>query len=161
MPYTYLPFYDVSRGVGRGQPNSTLDVMLVQFMMGLINLNSGWETYHVFPGVLLDSGPAAIYPADGIYKPDLSNWIREFQAVANRTKFGPLTVDGIVSPCKKAWGNKHLPKGNYTIQAMNHILAASVQYGSQSDRFWNFADAPGIPGPLAKELKFMRLSAIA
>ena len=158
MAYTYLPFYDVTRNVGKGQANMPLDVMLVQFMLGLIALDSGWNTWHLFPAIGIEAGPAAIVPADGIYKPDLSDWIREFQTTANRTAFGMLTVDGIVSPCRKAWGSEAISRGNYTIQAMNHILASSVQYSSDKERFWNFADTPGIPGALSKELKVMRVS---
>jgi hypothetical protein len=70
-----------------------------------------------------------------------------------------LTVDGIVSPCRKAWGNRSTPQGHYTIQVLNQVLAYSVgNYGKRGERFWNFADAAGIPGALSKELKVMRVT---
>jgi hypothetical protein len=77
---------------------------------------------------------------------------------ANRTPFGPLTVEGIVSPCHEAWGNRSIPHGHYTIQALNQILAYVDGNTTRGERFWNFAGSPGLPAALSKELKLMRMT---
>ena len=66
------------RSVGPGCPNQKTDVMLIQFMLAMMCMNSGWPAMAFIPVWVNPNGFAAIYPMDGVYKPELANWIKQF-----------------------------------------------------------------------------------
>jgi hypothetical protein len=155
MPHTVVAMYDLDGSVGRGGSNSPPDVMLVQFFLSAMALDSGWNTASFFSNnFVLASGPGPIYPINGMYQPALADWIASFQDQANRdSAFGPLIVDGRVDPAETGWFRRHHPPHRRTIQVMNHIL-----FISNRTRFERLDSDPWAPAALQAALRTFRQS---
>lgn len=112
MAITMAPFYNVQGSVGSGGTNSRSDVMLVQYMLWHICIQTrpNWDRNYVWTPFDPDGvhGPRAIFPCDGKYTSDLDKWIRCFQQTANERGMGPLTVDGRVNRAPVGWGTRQV-----------------------------------------------------
>jgi hypothetical protein len=97
-------------------------------------------------------GPRAIFPFNGQYTPELDKWIETFQQTANTQGYGPLTVDGRVSPAPVGWGKKAKGGGWYTIQALNLLMFKTCE-----QRYSALPDLSDIPRQLAGDLKLIVL----
>ena len=155
MPIGYAPLYDVTHAVGRGGSNDKLDVMLVQFFLFSIYLDSGWPMESIFRvDVMPRDGGKAIFPMNGTFTPGLITWIEAFQQASNQQGLGPLSVDGKISHAGTAWGNRHPTiHKKYTIQVLNELL-----FKSSKNRYWNLFQDPSFPGPLRQELSVFRFA---
>ena len=155
MPIGYAPLYDVTHAVGRGGSNDKLDVMLVQFFLFSIYLDSGWPVESIFRvDVMPRDGGKAIFPMNGTFTPGLITWIEAFQQASNQQGLGPLSVDGKISHAGTAWGNRHPTiHKKYTIQVLNELL-----FKSSKNRYWNLFQDPSFPGPLRQELSVFRFA---
>lgn len=153
MAITMAPFYNVNAAVGKGCQNYRTDVMLVQYMLFYICIQSRphWDENHSFwtPNAP-PLGPQAIFPFTGDYNPELDAWIRDFQETANERGFGPLTVDGRINRAPVGWGRpSKLGVGHwYTLQAMNRVL-----YGCSPRSFANLPQLSDVPAPLSADLR--------
>jgi len=146
MAWTFAPFYDVMFPVGEGKDNHKDDVMLVQYFLCVIYIGHGGFNPN---GNILNlkslsrEGPGAIFPIDGVFKPDLANWVKIIQFDAKRSGF-PVTVDGIVSPADpRRKGMKW-----FTSQVMNLYV-----HRADARRHMNLADDPSLPNELRASLK--------
>jgi hypothetical protein len=153
MPHTVVAMYDVDNAVGRFAPNLSIDVMLVQFFLSTMALNPVWNTMSYFSNdFVLPSGPAPIFPINGVFQPALADWIASFQTQATRSSaFGPLIVDGRVDPANTGWFRPHHPPHRRTIQVMNHILLIADR-----SRFERLDSDPWMPGALQTALRTFR-----
>src|ERR1700686_3752231 len=95
--------YDIGRSVGKNGTNNPSDVMLVQFFLFSIFMNSGFPIAGKF-GLDQALDPKAIFPINGVATPELNRWIEMFQRLANEAGQGPLFVDGRVDPSNVGWG---------------------------------------------------------
>jgi hypothetical protein len=158
MAFTIVPFYNVQSPVGRGVGGQGTDVMLVQYMLFHVCIqrrphftrNIGIFPPTAPPGI----GPAAIFPFDGIYRPDLDKWITTFQSTATARGYGPLVVDGRIDRASVGWGKKSSGKagGWRTIQALNLLM-----YQTCEVPYTQLPDLSDVPGALASELKRVML----
>ena len=117
MAHTIAMFYNVDLSVGKGGANSSTDVMLVQYMLFHIMVQPipNWVGQFLpgFPDNPASGiGPPALFPHNGIYTPQLDDWITTFQGDCNAIGFGPLTVDGRVNPSSTQLGKTVLGKSN-------------------------------------------------
>ena len=157
MALTVVPFYTVQSAVGRGRGIGT-DVMLVQYMLFHVCLQSRpffTRNPGLFPSTAPRSvGPAAIFPFNGVYTPELDKWIMTFQQTANERGFGPLTVDGQINPPSVGWGRKpHVSGGHwYTIQALNILM-----YQKCERPYTELPNLSDVPAALAKDLTIVML----
>ena len=143
MAHTIAPFYAIDASVGKLATNNTQDVMLVQFFLFSILIDPSWPTPWG-PWVPQGIGPEAIYPADGVYRPALVDWIRTFQEYANMNGQGPLIVDGVVSYGGRGWGDRATTTRRWhAIHAMNHIL-----FLTNKARFCDLPNDGSLPGGL-------------
>jgi hypothetical protein len=97
----------------------------------------------------------AIFPYSGKYSPDLDKWIRNFQASANASRYGPLTVDGRINRAPVGWGKKSMGATGghwYTIQALN-LLMFQMCEGPYSE----LPRLSDVPAQLAQELQLVVL----
>lgn len=128
-----LPFFwNIHKSVGWGCPNRTDDVMLVQFLLLSIYLNT--EVFSV------GSPPTETFPLDGIFGQKTYKWIRAFQ----KTQPG-YHQDGRVSAIdgSRAFSTEtHHP---YTIIALNAEL-------SKYPHFQDLRMDPNLPATLAQVL---------
>lgn len=143
-------YYDVFAHVGPSCPNYVPDVQLVQFFLFTMTSANAWNVPAVLmpfipPGV---TGQSALYPHTGIYTPELSQWIRAFQAAANDQGFGPLIVDGKVNPANKLWGRRNVSSHWYTILAMNEVLIRA-----NKPRFLDLPNDASLPPQLRSDLQ--------
>jgi hypothetical protein len=153
MAFKIAPFYNVQNSVGRGVGGSGSDVMLVQYMLFHVCIqpnphfsNNRGEWTPVAPA---GAGPGAIFPFDGIYRPELDDWIAVFQGAANRRGMGQLTIDGRINRAPVGWGKRSKQRAGrwFTIQALNELM-------------WRFSEKPysdlpnlsDIPGQLKTDL---------
>ncbi len=155
MTFTYPPFYDVEQSVGNGTyPNSENDVRLVQFFLYTIMYDSRWPLPSGLPGPdipAVGSGLDAIFPIDGVVKPDLGAWIGAFQTFANDNDLGPVTADGVVSHGGAAWGRVKPRAANWwTIHVMNHVLFLGDRV-----RFVSLPTDEAVPDDLKQALTFV------
>ena len=157
MAHSILPFYNVTRPVGRGRGDK-LDVMLVQYMLFKVCINPRphfAKSFKFTPTAPEDvSGAGAIFPYDGVYTPELDKWIANFQYHATKRGYGPLTVDGVISPAPVGWGKLSIGRTNrwYTMQALNVLML------EKSER--PYAELPSLddlPPVLGQELKIFGL----
>ncbi|MEP7367476.1 MAG: hypothetical protein ABI972_29805 [Acidobacteriota bacterium] len=146
MGFTFAPFYDVIFPVGEGQANHSDDVMLVQYFLCVIYIAHGGfnQNGNVLRNKRLSAnGPGAIFPIDGVFKPDLGNWIKIFQGDARGSGF-PVGQDGIVSPADpRRKGMKW-----FTCQVMNLFV-----HRADARRHMTLADDPSVPNELKVALK--------
>lgn len=155
MAITMAPFYNVQGSVGSGGTNSRSDVMLVQYMLWHICIQTrpNWDRNYVWTPFDPDGvhGPRAIFPCDGKYTSDLDKWIRCFQQTANERGMGPLTVDGRVNRAPVGWGkpSKLGPGKWYTLQAMNRLM-----YAMNADSFARLPQLDDVPPELKNDLRF-------
>ena len=148
------PFYNLHAAVGPSSATMRSDVFLVQYFIFFICIGSS----KTWPGGFGPFGPTApsdvngsegLFPFSGQFTPALGKWIRNFQTVANRRGFGPLTVDGAVHPAKVHWG--HPPAGAtgwFTIQALNHIM-----FMKNKDAFVSLANVDDVPAPVKEDIR--------
>ena len=157
MAIVIAPFYNVQYAVGKGLSNFSTDVMLVQYFLFHICVNPvpHWTGNRGnWTPVLLLSGPGAIFPFNGVYTPELSDWIAVFQRAANERGLGPLTVDGRVNRAPVGWGKKSSGKATwYTLQAMNFLM-----WRFNDKAFASLGNVSDIPGALAKDLNGIQFS---
>ena len=140
--------YDVERSVGRNGQNSSLDVMLIQFFLFSIFMNSGWPLSGQI-SMEEASEPSAIFPINGIHKPALNTWISIFQRAANKRGLGPLFDDGRVDPSNVGWGLRSgRTAGRRTIMIFNQILL-----NADRKRFERIPFDPHMPPSLGSELQ--------
>lgn len=154
LALTIVPFYNVQAPVGRGAGGATTDVMLVQYMLFHVCVQSSphfGRNAGVFgptspPGI----GPRALFPFTGIYTPELDEWILTFQRSANSRGYGRLVEDGKISRAPVGWGkrSKHRDSKWYTLQALNYIM-----YQKCEQPYTRLPDLSDIPAPLASDLK--------
>jgi len=108
MPYKVQPFYNLDAAVGAGKPNSPADVLLVQYL--LVKVASQTVGRWNPPGSPLD--------VDGVYTPNLSDWILSYQNAVGTAR------DGVVDPQQQAhwkhWGTLISLNASYR----NHFGAA-------------------------------------
>jgi hypothetical protein len=155
MAKTIAPFYNVDTSVGRGGVNSRTDVMLVQYMLWHIMIQSvpNWVGQFIpaFPNGPDGIGPEAIFPHNGIYTRDLDQWIVCFQQTCNQYaghSLGGLTTDGHVDVAPGGWGKRSSGRPTwYTIQAMNKALW--IMNGAS---FANLPNLSDVPVELTKDL---------
>lgn len=85
MAITMAPFYNVQGSVGSGGTNSRSDVMLVQYMLWHICIQTrpNWDRNYVWTPFDPDGvhGPQAIFPCEGS---TLLIWINGFGASSRR-----------------------------------------------------------------------------
>jgi hypothetical protein len=114
--------YELSSSVGRGTANSSRsDIMLVQYFLFSIYIGTKFKTSFEIQSTALN--PAALFPTNGIFTPDLVAWIVTFQQDANQKGFGPLVADGRIDPGKAAWGIRQGRSTSHkTIMALNQVL---------------------------------------
>jgi len=150
MAMQAAPYYDVMDNVGPGCPNYISDVQLVQYFLFTITTLNPWNVPAVFAPFTPPSvfGQAALYPYSGVYTPELSDWIRGFQAAANQQGFGPLIVDGKVNAANRLWGRRNVSNRWYTILAMNDVL-----FRADKTRFLHLPNDPSLPVPLQSFLQ--------
>jgi len=159
MTHSILPFYNVTSAVGKGKGNRT-DVMLVQYMLFKVCINPRPHFAKSFnfgptapPGII--GGAEAIFPHTGTYSTELDKWIANFQSTANQRGYGPLTVDGVVSPAPVGWGRQSIGRTNrwYTMQALNVLML------EKSERpYSQLPDLDDVPAELGGELKLFALN---
>ena len=94
MPFRIPTFYNLTKSVGKKQPNQTLDVLLVQFFLREVSAQSGFAP----AGGQLD--------LTGVVDQSTVDWISAYQ----KSKF-QLFCDGIVDP---------IPERNLTAQTPVH-----------------------------------------
>lgn len=154
MAFTIAPFYNVQSSVGRGVGGSRTDVMLVQYMLfhACVQRRPHFaRNIGIFPPTAPPGmGAAALFPFDGVYRPDLDQWISTFQAQANAEGYGALVVDGRIDRANVGWGRKSSETAARwrTIQALNLILFRTCEL--PYDQLPNLSD---LPAALAGELK--------
>ncbi len=130
-------FYTVERAVGRGCPNQSDDVALVQFLVRRVL--EGWN----------DALPGPPLVIDGIFGERTQRNIEHFQKGTNRVQEGNMHEDGIVSPMR---GREAFTRaGNvYTIVRLN------THYADRWGPAWhsNLAIDPACPRHLLPSIFF-------
>ena len=115
MAQKFYPFYNVSQAVGKGCPNLPDDVMLVQFFIRELAKDAT-----VAPG----TRPAAPLTVDGVYSPNLGEWIMWIQKASNAKAAGTTLADGRVDPARGMANDPKFLKSSishtqYTIVTLN------------------------------------------
>jgi hypothetical protein len=126
----------VDAGVGPGQVNNRLDVLLVQFFLTEVAKKAlSWKP------------PESPLAVDGKYSENLKAWIWSMQTYLKSKGAFPWAVDGIVSPQK----NPHwiLPSSQSTIASLNF----NYRVGHGADKHNKLWTAPNMPADLGSALK--------
>lgn len=115
MAQKFYPFYNVSQAVGKGCPNLPDDVMLVQFFIRELAKDAT-----VAPG----TRPSAPLTVDGVYTPNLGEWILWVQKASNAKAAGTTLADGRVDPARGMANDPKFLKSSishtqYTIVTLN------------------------------------------
>jgi hypothetical protein len=153
MPMLIPPMYTIEKSVGHQGVNSVLDVKLIQYFLYSINFDAGWGLSSIIKNSAGPGGGIVVFPHDGKARPELGEWIRNFQRDFAATGLGTLVTDGRVNPVVVAWGNKTINVPNKrTIQAFNQVM-----WRGNRDRFMKLQQDQSVPADLRAQLGIMRL----
>jgi hypothetical protein len=144
-----ITMYDIGRSVGHRGENQSPDVMLIQFFLLTIFMDPGYPVDTAFS---LDTAvdTEAVAPRDGVFKPGLVDWILMFQRIANKTRVGPIVVDGRVDPSNVGWGLKgNRTQGRRTIMALDQVLL-----NGDRNRFERLFEERNMPAQLQRTVRF-------
>ncbi|MBL8229775.1 MAG: hypothetical protein JNL98_14900 [Bryobacterales bacterium] len=108
MAAKWVPFYNIDKAVGPYAPNQPDDVMLVQFFLSRI---AAAATTSI-------ARPETPIQVNGVYTPELSQWILWYQKSNNTSGVTQLVADGRVDPMQGVRGAEQgaMP---LTINALN------------------------------------------
>jgi hypothetical protein len=135
MATKYICLYNLDKPVGLGQMNYRLDVLLVQYLLNAVYKKKPW------------AAPPTPLLCDGLYSPNLTQWIKSYQTYIKSKGGYSWAVDGIVNPQKSPhW---EYPGTFSTISNLNYVFRK--YYGS--DMHHHIWGAPGMPGELGAALK--------
>jgi hypothetical protein len=136
-----IPFYNVDGPVGPGCTNKRTDVMLVQFFLHELYLNSKSNLTTRKP-------PGEDIKINGTCDATTQRWILHFQQQVSQLGAGNVHPDGRVDPARGAQDSRSsITKTIYTI---NHL---SASYRKRFRQEHNHLEThPLIPGELKAEL---------
>lgn len=138
MAHQRAPFYNTDAAVGKGQPNATDDVLLVQFFL------SEEATKHT---IFAWNKPATPLNVNGRFDDNLTAWIRSFQE-ALKGVGSPVTVDGIVNSVPGAFTSQTTrTHTKYTLMFLNNLYESMFP-----DKFRNLPNEDSVPVLLRRSL---------
>jgi hypothetical protein len=139
MADKHAVLYTLGGAVGFGLANKTLDVYLVQFMLG--------EVFRA--PVFAPDKPDQQIVLDGVFGSQTHRWIETFQKSFNKLGRGQLWVDGRVHPSHGTYTKIHTSGGRVFT-----ILALNAQFRKHFMREHDYLDRhPRCPGPLRVALR--------
>jgi len=131
MPFRIPTFYNLTKPVGKNQPNLSLDVLLVQFFLNEVSAQPGSPIQ--LPGKRLD--------ANGNVDQNTIDWISAYQKSKSQ-----LYTDGIVDPIPERNLTASTPVHNksYTLFELNFDF--ELKQPEKFNKIWQHPRCPAALG---------------